>query len=209
MPTTAGRPRRSDCESAAAQRACLTASMSSAGVHSLPLRIVDSVPSGSMTAVRRLCVTPPDSVPSRKTDTPNRARTRRSPRRRRWRNATPADPHPHAWRARRAPAGVSNCRIEADRQQRDPVAQRADPSGSRAAAARSSVHSGQKSGSGQRVYMNVTASTRPRQSDSDRGAPVSSVEFRRPAPLRRLRGRPWSWPAVRSASGRARSGRLS
>ena len=32
--------------------------------------------------------------------------------------------------------------------------------------------SGQKSGSGQRVYMNVTASVLPRQSDSRRSRPV-------------------------------------
>src|SRR6476659_9819018 len=53
-----------------AQCACLKACIRSGGVQSLPLNMVNSVPSEAITAVRRLCVTAAALGPSRMTDTP-------------------------------------------------------------------------------------------------------------------------------------------
>ena len=104
----------------------------------------------------------------------SRRESDRSRRDRPWRNARCAGRLRVPARAPPAPAGVEG-RIEADRQQRDAVPQPRVAGDRRWTALNCRSIFGQKSGNGQRVYMNVTASTLPCQSAIRRGVPVSST----------------------------------
>ena len=161
---------------------------------------VCSVPSDPITAVRRLCVTPSAAVPSRTTDTPNREAKRLN------RVAIAGREMPdarigadlfrvsrqHSWRIER--------RIETDRQQarRDLAAARRRGSPSWALLNCRSIL-GQKSGNGQRVYMNVTARTLALASLAKR---TRSCRFRRSA-RRRARCSPGSQQVDRAAGAKA------